>query len=371
MHTTTLYTFNKYFADYVLTLKRMHPHLKTALSVYKVLDNPYTCTDYANEFQHRIVDASGVMDSLKTARPADEYDDSLQWLSANIFGSLSLSQVRKLTSVPEFCRAVSGTITLCILQKAHRLNLHSNANLHKILMAIGKVQTRSTSGASEALSQSGLELMDDDMSVLFERLDDWEAAGRKSSPSSDADDETSSFVQQFERTKIGQLASELVKDIRPEDLNLEDGKDPSEMFKLDNLLDPNSPMGGMIGKLGQKLQDKLSSGELQMGDMISEVMGMLQGEGMNAAIKNNPMLDQLLNAVKSRVDESGSSENDMMTSISNMFSRNQNRGDSGTENIDRLFEQLRQSVPSTNKSSGSQTADRMRKKLDERRKKKP
>merc|ERR1711871_1542586 len=93
----------------------------------------------------------------------------------------------------------------------------------------------------------------------------------------------------FENTKIGEIAKELASEINFDDfsknlgnLGEEESKDPSKLF--DNLIgqDPMKLMG-LIQNVGSKIQDKISSGQINEKELVDEAQNMMKG------LQDNPL----------------------------------------------------------------------------------
>lgn len=93
----------------------------------------------------------------------------------------------------------------------------------------------------------------------------------------------------FENTKIGEIAKELASEINFDDFskNLgsigdDENPDPSKLF--DNLIgkDPMKLMG-LIQNVGTKIQDKISNGQINEQELVSEAQNMMQG------LQDNPL----------------------------------------------------------------------------------
>jgi hypothetical protein len=93
----------------------------------------------------------------------------------------------------------------------------------------------------------------------------------------------------FENTKIGEIAKELASEINFEEfseglgsLGESDNPDPSKLF--DNLIgkDPMKLMG-LIQNVGSKIQDKISNGQINEQELVSEAQNMMQG------LQDNPL----------------------------------------------------------------------------------
>lgn len=131
-------------------------------------------------------------------------------------------------------------------------------------------------------------------------------------PSSEQDEQVLKMLQSLsEKTKessanlneelinnglIGNLAKELAEDIDLNDFNLnldENSENVNDVFS--NLISGDNPMKFMnlIQNVGQKIQTKLSEGNLDQSKLVDEAQQMMGMLG-----NNNPLFDNLLNTAK-------------------------------------------------------------------------
>lgn len=82
--------------------------------------------------------------------------------------------------------------------------------------------------------------------------------------------------------RIGALASEIAKDINPEDFQMEN---PEEMMKdlMSGKLNQNSPVFNLVNKISSKIQGKLSSGEVDEMELFHEAKGVMSEMGSDSS----------------------------------------------------------------------------------------
>ena len=90
------------------------------------------------------------------------------------------------------------------------------------------------------------------------------------------------LANMLENSKIANLAKEITDDI---DLSKIKVDKPEDMFKV--IADQNI-MGDIIGKVGNKIQQKLQQGDIKQEDFVKEAMGML------GSMKGNPMFANIM-----------------------------------------------------------------------------
>jgi hypothetical protein len=99
------------------------------------------------------------------------------------------------------------------------------------------------------------------------------------------------FMKDIMGSKIGGLAKEIAESIGTEDLAKSLGIDektkenPMEIFKKFTSKEGSKKMMSMMSKIGNTLQEKMSSGELNPQDLVQEAMGMMGKIGKNPMMK--------------------------------------------------------------------------------------
>jgi hypothetical protein len=157
------------------------------------------------------------------------------------------------------------------------------------------------------------------------------------------------FLESIENSKIANIAKEISKEIDISNLNIEK---PEDVAKLMDFSGSNNFLGNIVSKVSTKLTEKISSGEINQDDLLSEamsMMGMLNGGGAGGAggiadiLKNMGGLGGL----------SGMMNNPMMNEMMKMAKK----GKVATKNT------------GGSRRSSASTRDRLRKKLEEKNKK--
>ena len=100
---------------------------------------------------------------------------------------------------------------------------------------------------------------------------------------------------------IGNLAKELASEINMDDLNLNLDSDNGNVGDIfSKLMSGDNPMKFMnlIQNVGQKIQSKLSDGGIDQSKLLDEAQGMMGMLG-----NNNPLFDNLLNKAKNEMKD--------------------------------------------------------------------
>ena len=353
----TLYTFNKYFAEYVMFLKKLHPDVKAALENYRVMENLSTLRDNIEHFSTKVTISEHTMTLLRGAVKRDDDDDiirsidleELEPVKGVTFGKIRTCLLEDSDSSRSSSAIASLWVTLgyvYILAIVHEIydgqiregetdatscserdEAHSD-RLKCVLNAIGKIRIASDHAEEEAtsvdvrciLEGEDIQILDDEFIALFDglRLCDVNAERERKKaaadkgepsdedpPSGEQQKNPDDFMKMFEDSKIGALAREMMSDLDIAKMTEEaasKGKSPMDMFDLSTLLDPQSGTGGMLVKMAHKMQNKMNSGEMRMEELFGEVMGMVNGNDM---MKNNPLVNTLLNSLHQKQAQNG------------------------------------------------------------------
>ena len=99
---------------------------------------------------------------------------------------------------------------------------------------------------------------------------------------------------------IGNLAKELAEDINMDDLNLDIGENENVGDIFGKIMSGDNPMKFMnlIQNVGNKIQTKLEDGNIDQSKLLSEATNMMGMLG-----NNNPLFDNLLNKAKTEMQQ--------------------------------------------------------------------
>ena len=152
----------------------------------------------------------------------------------------------------------------------------AEALVRGVLSALSVVQQQGTSVASSE-SDAEIQVLDDDVSALLERLrqsiasDRADASTKEKIPSNDP---LEGLMKSLENSKIADMASEISRELDLSAMSQSDN--PMDFLGLDKLADGNSVLGSIVSKVGSKIQGKLASGELKQEELLSEAVGFLK-----------------------------------------------------------------------------------------------
>lgn len=115
-------------------------------------------------------------------------------------------------------------------------------------------------------------------------------------------------TEMLQNTKIGALAQEIAKEVDVSNINVDR---PEELLNPANLFSGNSPLGDIIGKVGSKIHDKISKGELRHDELMTEAFSMLKM--FNGAGGNPMMAEMMKNMASGKAKVNTSTLNKMAT----------------------------------------------------------
>jgi hypothetical protein len=190
------------------------------------------------------------------------------------------------------------------------------------------------------------EIIDDDVTRLLSKVTSVSQTVETENFTSSNNNGLPSFdiLQSLENSKIANLAKEITSEIDLSKLSIDK---PEDISKLMDMSGDNNFLGNIVSKVSSKLTEKLSNGELKQEELMNEamsVMGALNGnDGIGSLLKNMGGLGGLGDIMS----------NPMMAEMLKMAKK----GKVQTKNTN-----------GARRGSGASTRDRLRKKLDERKK---
>ena len=283
--------YNKYLVDLLLVQKVRAPGIRQALR-----DAGHRTIDPASDDHVRAAAEKLDAAALGKADPDGVLEDAAALVFEPLRGvpmSVVLGSDDKEKEKDDGDRDDSGNRTflyvLATLAATHAVGDEALAG------AVLEALSSSQRGGEEG----GVVVLDDDVAVLLQRVAE---CYRASSPEDASDRGGSSnplegLMRTLERSKIGDVASEISKEI---DFSSVDLQNPAELLDFSKLTDGNSVLGSIVSKVGSKIQGKLASGELKQEELMTEALGFLEAfqssmpsGGGGGAGGNNMMADLL------------------------------------------------------------------------------
>lgn len=406
-----IYTFNKFFAEFILFLRKSDPELKKVLNAnYRVFENLSSSTVHLDFFGQSVD-----LETIKTAEVRSEQDVDDRLLAIRPVKDVSIEDARR---AGVFWSSLSYTYILSILHHIYAetrgdQDRDSDRLLEMVLKWVSKVQSggavssaqpqQTTNGGEGEQEQqekgSGedpdSEVLDDDLLALLHKLQACEAlACRARGGDQDTNGAESLLggmgfspetLELLQNSKIGQLAKEIGDELDPSQISPENMGNPEDMMNFSNIMDKDTLLGGIVAKMGSKVQEKLRSGELSAEEIMNEAKSLFGKLDGDKNIKNNPLLSNILQNIGGGVGAGGGRGNrpampdlSQMASLFNNFSGAGGAGGGGMPDISRMMASMgglggMGGIPGTSGGpgrggAGGSTRERLSKKLADRKK---
>jgi hypothetical protein len=269
-----IYTFNNFYLNFLTDIKKYSADFKHCLKKHvRVFDR--SSPSYFDTFYNSVKDATD--DKNAVLVPTLTLGDALDkisgqdahtiWVYYYIFRILAVAYDDDTQSI-----------------------------LDKCLEIVRAMQT----GASKEDVESMLsEVLDDDLHELFAKLGEHskeiEGDGGSASPGDCGVPALDETLKVFENSKIGNLAKEISSELDFSSLNIDK---PEDVLNLANLSGSNNVLGNIVSKVSDKIQSKISSGELSQAELVGEaasLLGMLNNTlGDAGGLLNNPLFGDAL-----------------------------------------------------------------------------
>lgn len=377
------YMFNKFFSSFVKDLKNTHEEIKAVIKKhFKVIDK--SSEEYYNLFWGNVephfkdlvsLDITDINDvlgeiefikgiNLKFALERVDNKEAF-W---NYFNCLlvfaSLYHEAKTTLVDDEVKIedigkdkVEVVTTEQDIENAENETAPKavpSSPIYVLFVKVVKVLAMLQKG--QDVSSELEDIVDDDVKALLSKIKSFENADGEAKLEDAADAlpiPPMEFLESIENSKIASLAKDIAKEIDISSLNIEK---PEDIAKMLDFSGENNFLGNIVSKVSSTLTEKIGNGELKQEDLMSEAMSMmgmlnggkggaggladmlksmggLGGMGGLGDIMNNPMFTEMMKMAK--------------------------KGKVATKNSN---------GQRSSKHGGSSTRDRLRKKLEERKK---
>lgn len=192
--------------------------------------------------------------------------------------SIEVSDLTEVTEVNEATEVTEATT-------------ENEVMFEKIIKVFGMVQR------GEDASCELSDILDDDIRNVLTKIS-------KPVDLSDVPEEKDDLMNMFasiENSKICNLAKEISSEIDVSNLKIES---PQDVMKLMDFSGSNNVLGNIIGKVSSKIQEKISTGEIKHEDLLGEAMSMMSlmnkggGAGGLGGLFNNPMMSEMMKNMK-------------------------------------------------------------------------
>lgn len=296
----TAFAYNKILIDFIMSIKQENAELKAVLRKhYRVIDNE--SHDDVARMAAALRDETVRKHILSSAAPLETLDliKGVEVLKECTLGDVR-SKLRSDYPLPHLCNYTYMLFLLAMLYDDSATvaadgadTAANNVILEKVLNIISKVQGSPGADIDDDLD----EILDDDIRAMLQHL--YEISQLTAGGEGSAGDDM--VFDNIMGSKIGKLAAEISSEIDPDQIDM---SNPMDMLDFKKLADGSSPLGGIITKVGSKIQDKIKSGELSQGELLTEAMSMLK------MFDKQNMIGNLMSQVTGAAASSGAADGD-------------------------------------------------------------
>ena len=276
-----LKTFIKTFQEFISDIKNSYPEYKD------ILENNYNLDVKDIDFNLVIIEhfMMGVNPYLIQISNKDELIFTEEDKKIVIFKDIEFSELWKKSN---------STNKEIIWKYLHTLILLGN-NYNATVRKEGIFEQFNEMLTHSELDNSSLNQISDQAKAMLSMVKSLSEENNDNGDNNDNEDNDGNLLGSgmFENTKIGEIAKELASELNFDefsknlgDLDGENAKDPTKLF--DNLIgqDPMKLMG-LIQNVGSKIQDKISSGQIDEKELVNEAQSMMKG------LQDNPLFKGL------------------------------------------------------------------------------
>lgn len=340
-----LYVFNKLFSSFIKTLKEIGDELKPIIKKhYKVIDK--SSNQYIDKFW------SNVESKWKELVGVDIIWESEDIKNVEVANEISLDFLNNALKAEDKETVSSHINLLLIFAFLYKDHVETNSDnkddneiqlFEKVVELLSLIQNnqKDTDEYKDKLDS----IVDNDITKLLSKVTVVSnTVPKEFEHKSTAETNPAEFLQGLENSKIASLAKEITSEIDLSNLHIDK---PEDITKLMDMSDGNNFLGNIVSKVSNKLTEKLNTGELKQEDLMNEAMSVM------GALNNGDGLGGLLKSMGGLGGLGDLMSNPMMAEMMKMAKKGkvQSRNNSGTR-----------------KTSGMSTRDRLKKKLDERKK---
>jgi hypothetical protein len=279
----TIFVFNKFYASLIKDLKKQEVLKNEIKKNYKAIDKlskehiDFLLTEFDRKFidpdtSHNIL--KNISIDLALQNLESDKDKELFWNYYYILAVLAL---------------VVNEYEIAEDKEDESLNILSQS----ILDILGKKQK------DQDVTDDIAIILHDDIQVLLPNI---KHVTISTTPTIAEEPEKNPFGNMFpgmEKSQIASLAQEISKDIDISNLKIDSVDDISKLLDFSN---SNNVMGDIIKRVSSSMQSKIANGELKQEDLFAEAMTMMSsmgnggdsGLGGMAGLFNNPLVAEMM-----------------------------------------------------------------------------
>lgn len=288
-----IFTFNQFYIYLIKELKEMDPTIKSTIKKnYKTFDK--LSEDYSNYFWSSIKDIF----SLIVDKSPDQLYIEQSIENKSPIQNITFSEINKKLSNHDKPIFYNYIFILTIFAK---IIVDSPSQPDKETSSLYTKCVEYITNIEKGISSANIieDILDDDTKKLLEKLS---FVPKKPVESNDnnSTNPADNIFKGMENSKIVNLAKEISENIDVSNIKLES---PDDIYKMMDFSDSNNMMGDIIKKVSSTVSSKINSGELRQEDLLSEatsMLGSLKGGagGGIGDILNNPMFSELMKGFK-------------------------------------------------------------------------
>jgi hypothetical protein len=318
------YMFNKFFSSFVKELKNLDESLKVIIKKhYKVIDK--SSEEYYDFFWNNLKEHVRVFIDEQDVTN-NEAIKNIEIIQGMTIGTVVDVLKDKENNLQTFWNYVNILIIFAYLYteiKHTNVEEDTNADEEKHTPSVGTyllfvkvVKILSMIQKAEDPSTELADIIDDDIKSLVSKIKVFDVVNDDIKIDETADTmpvPPTEFLESIENSKIANIAKEISKEIDISNMSI---NGPEDIAKLMDFSGSNNFLGNIVSKVSTKLTEKISSGEINQDDLLSEamsMMGMLNGGGAGGAggiadmlknmgglggMMNNPMMSEMMKMAK-------------------------------------------------------------------------
>ena len=302
-------TFNKFYASLLKDLKTTNEDIRAVIKKnYKVLDK--LSDVHMQYFKEQLGGEKDVLFLTKGDLSENTLND--RYIAKEVKIADVLSTIDNEVDAKVFWNYIYILSVLLLVQKSTDAvddSTNDDTTAHaelfdKVLSILGTIQRGES--AEDLLD----DVMDDDIKELLTKVQDFRKNIKLESevpppipPGPGEIPMPPPFPPGMQDSMICNLAKEISNEIDVSNIKVDK---PEDVFKLMDFSASNNIVGDIIKKVSTKIHDKINNGELKQEDLFGEAMNMMNmmnmggagGMGGMAGLFNNPMMSEVMKAMK-------------------------------------------------------------------------
>jgi hypothetical protein len=272
-----IYTFNKFYFDFIKDIKNANNELKMRIRKnYKVVE--LKDTQHYDTFLER---SEGILEIVANTCPNTllTHEKLVSW---EIIQDIKLSDITMLVPVTQHNTVKSFLYILTTLAIiGNTATSDDGAALVKVLDVMKTIQQKEDEAFDKLLS----DILDDDITAALRSLKEVMSTAI-SLDTGDVENMSANGgidASMLDNTTIGNLAKEISAEL--DFSSMSNIQKPEDFMNLTNI-------GSIVNKVGSKIQTKLTNGEINQQDLVNEAFSFLNV--LNKGGNGNPMLSSMM-----------------------------------------------------------------------------